>query len=61
MPNDEIFRFIDPVDQDTENEVVQPLTLEEVTSTLKGCADSAPGPDGIPYSYLKHFWATIGH
>ena len=22
--------------------------------------DSSPGPDGIPYSFLKHFWPVIG-
>ena len=36
------------------------LTLEELTETLKTCADSAPGPDGIPYSYLKRYWDDFG-
>ena len=40
--------------------MTEELTLEELTATLKTCADSAPGPDGIPYSFLKHFWLEIG-
>jgi hypothetical protein len=28
------------------------ITLEELEITLKECKDSAPGPDGIPYSML---------
>jgi len=27
---------------------------------LKTCKDSAPGPDGIPYSYYKCFWKFFG-
>ena len=29
-------------------------------STLKSCADSAPGPDGIPYSVIKLTWNYFG-
>ena len=36
------------------------ITLEELTEVLDSCADSAPGPDGIPYSILKHFWQDFG-
>ena len=28
--------------------------MEELKNTLDTCAESAPGPDGIPYSFLKH-------
>ena len=28
--------------------------------TLDTCEDSSPGPDGIPYSYLKALWHTFG-
>lgn len=36
------------------------ITLEELTEVLNSCADSAPGPDGIPFSILKHFWGDFG-
>jgi exonuclease III len=31
------------------------LTEQEILDTLKTCNESAPGPDGIPYSYYKTF------
>jgi hypothetical protein len=36
------------------------LTLEEMYKAVKSCKDSAPGPDGIPYSVYKIFWPQIG-
>jgi len=35
------------------------LTSKELLQTLRGTADSAPGPDGITYSYLKFTWGTV--
>ena len=34
------------------------LTLEELSSTIKSKAmkDTAPGPDGIPYSVYNKLW-----
>ena len=55
-----LFRHIDPIDPSGVRDVVTSPTLEELAVTLKSCADSAPGPDGISYSFLKHFWTTIG-
>ena len=34
--------------------------LDELWSTLVSCTDSSPGPDGIPYSYLRVLWNQIG-
>ena len=31
-----------------------------IKMTLEGCQDSAPGPDGIPYSYLRGLWNQLG-
>ena len=38
------------------------LTLEELQNTMKskGMKDTAPGPDGIPYSVYGKFWAMAG-
>ena len=38
------------------------LTLEELSSTIKSKAmkDTAPGPDGIPYSVYKKLWEQAG-
>ena len=38
------------------------LTLEELQTTMKskGMNDTAPGPDGIPYSVHGKLWVTAG-
>ena len=38
----------------------QPITPDELFETLKTCSDSAPGPDGIPYSLIKLTWKHFG-
>ena len=58
--NDEFFRNITPASPEIAADVVKMLTLAELENTLKMCTDSSPGPDGIPYSYLKHFWSDFG-
>ncbi len=34
--------------------------MEEMLETLKDCKDTAPGPDGIPYSIYKECWEVFG-
>ena len=46
-------------DEDRRN-LDREITLEELEKTLKECNDSAPGPDGIPYSIYLHFWNKLG-
>ena len=58
--NDEFFDEITPVSGTDERKVIEPINLEELGRTLAGCSDSAPGPDGIPYSYYKALWRTMG-
>ena len=36
------------------------ITADELLTTLKSCQDSAPGPDGIPYSLIKLTWKHFG-
>ena len=55
-----IFRNIPVVPVDIATTLTRPLTAEELRTTLDSCSDSSPGPDGIPYSFLKHFWSYIG-
>jgi len=51
IENDENYQkdFPQLSDEDTRNLNCE-ITLEELEKTLKECNDSAPGPDGIPYS-----------
>ena len=43
---------LDPLQQ---QQLSNPLTLDELRETLKSCRDSAPGIDGIPYSFYVTF------
>ena len=58
--DDTFFNNLKPVPGSGQDEVASPITLEELTTTLRSCSDSAPGPDGIPYSYLGTLWPVIG-
>ena len=58
--NEDFFRHIDSVDPQCAAALVSDITLEELAVTLKTCTDSAPGPDGIPYSLIRHYWSTFG-
>ena len=59
--NDDVFfQHVQPVDQQCDDEISRPLTKEELWSTLNGCSDSAPGPDGIPYSVIRGLWPELG-
>ena len=58
--SDNFFQHIDPVDPQDVEALTSEITLEELANTLSECADSAPGPDGIPYSFLRHHWSSVG-
>ena len=55
-----LIREMVPLNQDEIGKINQPLTLEVLSRTLKNISDSCPGPDGIPYSYLKVTWTWFG-
>jgi hypothetical protein len=54
------FDQIDPISDDHDVELARPLTEEELRTTLHEVKDSAPGPDGIPYSIIGLLWPTFG-
>ena len=56
----DFFNNLNPISGPDAQEVTQPITVEELAATLQTCADSAPGPDGIPYSFLGALWSTMG-
>ena len=60
VDDNDIFRNIQRLPPNEASTMAASLTLEELEETLKTCEDSAPGPDGIPYSFLKHFWRQAG-
>ncbi len=54
------FSWVNKIPAEATVALTLPLTKEEVLRTLKTCSDSAPGPDGIPYSYYRHLWNIFG-
>ena len=58
--DDEFFNNIGVISENDASEVSKPIDKLELGKTLATCKDSAPGPDGIPYAYLRHLWPVIG-
>ena len=48
------------ISKDEATTVITPITANDLFETLKTCMDSAPGPDGIPYSIIKLTWKHFG-
>ena len=57
---DSFFRHINPISVPDQDEITKPLEENDLRKTLHRCRDSAPGPDGIPYSILGALWPTFG-
>ena len=48
-------------DSETDNEGLdREISLEELFETLNGCAETAPGPDGITYKVYQKLWRQMG-
>ena len=56
----EFFDNVIPVSAGDAGRVVKEISMEELRGTLDSCSDSAPGPDGIPYSVLRALWPIMG-
>lgn len=44
-----------------DNPINQPINLCEFEEALSKCSDSSPGPDEIPYSFLKNLSSEGNH
>ena len=58
--NDEFFAQLSSVTDADDDAVSAQVTLKELEDTLLTCKNSAPGPDGIPYSYYRNLWRLVG-
>ena len=56
----EFFSKVEAVPENEANEVVTPISVDELATTLLTCKDSSPGPDGISYSIWRHLWLIAG-
>ena len=54
------FDLISGVNDQAADAAANSISLAELQATLVGCSDSAPGPDGIPYSYIRALWKHLG-
>jgi exonuclease III len=54
------YENVTKVNAEIAERVTLPLSKDEIYETLLTCKDSAPGPDGIPYSYYKQYWSLFG-
>ena len=59
--DDDFFKELAQVPTNEVPELIKPISLADLTATLHSCGDSAPGPDGIPYSILGLLWPTYGN
>ena len=57
---EDFLRLIEPIDNNLASGVSCRLGKDELAATLADCKDSAPGPDGIPYSYYRSLWRLAG-
>ena len=58
--DEDFFKEIISIDNTKQSEISAPVTSEEIVQTLRTCRDSAPGPDGIPYSVWRELWEEAG-
>ena len=54
-----LLRNLEELNHDEIAKIQQPITLAMLKETLRDSADSCPGPDGIPYSYIKLTWTSL--
>ena len=58
---DDLLSDLPELNEEDRKELDKRITLEELEKTLKGCMDTTPGPDGIPYKVYKALWPEVGH
>ena len=58
--DDDFFQEIDPIDEEEDSNLCRDIEESDLRTTLLSCQDSAPGPDGIPYSLIGLVWSTFG-
>ena len=58
--DDTFFNQIESISGQEEDELVKEIGMEELRISLHSSKDSAPGPDGIPYSIIGSLWSIYG-
>ncbi len=60
LGNDDFYKHCPKLSDEQAKSVDATLTNLDLLRALKTCKDSAPGPDGIPYSVYKKYWKIAG-
>ena len=55
----EFFQNVSRMSEGSKNKMDDSLSIAEMHKALLSCKDSAPGPDGIPYSVYKFLWTQV--
>jgi hypothetical protein len=58
--NDDFYKHCPKLSNEQAKSVDATLTNLDLLKALKTCKDTAPGPDGIPYSVYKKYWKIAG-
>ena len=58
--NDDFFKNLSQVSAEQDGGVSSPIGVLELGKTLDAVKDTAPGPDGIPYSFYSATWRITG-
>jgi exonuclease III len=60
VKDDDFYKYCPKLTLQQAESMDSELTMVDLLNALKTCKDSAPGPDGIPYSVYKKFWGIAG-
>ena len=60
MNDSKFYEHCPKLSEDQKRNLDKELSIKELRDALATCTDSAPGPDGIPYSVYKTYWKISG-
>jgi exonuclease III len=58
--DDGFYKNCPKLSEEQKSNLESELSLKNLKEALSTCKESAPGPDGIPYSVYKKYWNTMG-
>jgi exonuclease III len=60
IDNNNFYQYAPKLSQSQREEMDKKLTMNDLWAALSSSKDSAPGPDGIGYSFYKKYWHIVG-
>jgi exonuclease III len=59
--DNDFFKLCPKLSEKSKEDLDREVLVDELRSTLKGCKETAPGPDGITYNIYKQLWPMVGN